>query len=114
MRAPAPPGRPPFPPSTPAEDPLRSGAVSRTAGLPFRIKLAIVSGAVVAVTLAIVLLPIWWQAKGAMTRLHGQRLAAIARTASIAIPAESLDVVAGPDGRASEAFVFARTRLRAL
>ena len=65
-------------------------------------------------TLAIVLLPIYWQAKDAMTRLHGQRLAAIARTASIAIPAESLDVVAAPDGRASEAFVFTRTRLRQL
>ena len=114
MRAPVPSGGRRSCPPRPPRPPLRSGAVSRTAGLPFRIKLAIVSGAVVAVTLAIVLLPIYWQAKGAMTRLHGQRLAAIARTASIAIPAESLDVVAGTDGRASEAFVFARSRLRQL
>jgi methyl-accepting chemotaxis protein len=93
---------------------LRTGAVSRTAGLPFRVKLAIVCGAVVALTLIIVIAPIYVQARGEITRLHGQRLAAIARSASIAIPADSLDVVAGTDGRASEAFVFTRTRLRQL
>ena len=68
----------------------------------------------VALTLVFVLSPIYVQAKRGMTRLHGQRLAAIARTASIAIPAESLDVIAGPDGRESEAFVFTRARLRQL
>ena len=77
-------------------------------------KLAIVSCSIAALTVAIVLLPIYLQATGALAQLHGQRLAAVARSASVAIPADSLDVVAGPQGQNSEAFLVTRSRLKQL
>ena len=89
-------------------------APSRAGGLPFRWKLALANAVVVGTVLSAVLLPAYWDAQEARTRLHGQRIAAIARSASLAIPAESLDIVGGSTGQNSEAFVQTRARLREL
>ena len=89
-------------------------APSRVNGLSFRWKLALANALVVGTVLTAVLLPAYREAQEARTRLHGQRIAAIARSASLAIAAESLDVVGGPLGQNSEAFVQTRARLREL
>src|SRR5687768_12684718 len=66
----------------------------RFSQLPFRYRLAVVSALTVVLTLVFVLTPVYRQSRASLAGLHGERLAAIARSASVAIPAESLDVIA--------------------
>ena len=82
--------------------------------LPFRFKLAFISAAAVFMTLVLLLGPVYHQNRGSLTQLHGQRLSAVARSAAVAVPAESLDVIAGPDGQNTAAFVLARSTLKRL
>jgi methyl-accepting chemotaxis protein len=72
------------------------------------------STASVLITLVVLLIATYFQAQKSLTALHGERLMAIARSAAVTIPAESLDVVARPGGQDSAAFGFARTTLKRL
>ena len=82
--------------------------------IPFRWKVASISSVAVLLTLVIVLTPTYLTGREKLTELHTQRLAAIARSASVTIPAESLDVIASPQGQNTAAFVYARSTLKRL
>jgi methyl-accepting chemotaxis protein len=74
---------------------------------------ALTAAAVIA-TLVLVLTPIYFAGRERLTVLNAMRLTAIARSAAIAIPSDSIDVVARPDGRTGAAFVFAQRTLARL
>ncbi|GAC1694112.1 MAG: hypothetical protein NVS9B3_12350 [Gemmatimonadaceae bacterium] len=63
---------------------------------------------------AVALIPIYLASRESLTALHGERLTAIARSAVVAFPADSLDVIAEADGQNSAAFVNARSTLKQL
>ena len=86
----------------------------RFSQLPFRYRLAAISALTVVLTLVFVLTPVYRQSRASLAGLHGERLVAIARSASVAIPAESLDVIAAPGGMNTETFGFGKNRLRRL
>ena len=86
----------------------------RFSQLPFRYRLAVVSALTVVLTLVFVLTPVYRQSRESLSGLHGERLAAIARSASVAIPAESLDVIATAGGMSTETFGYGKNRLRRL
>lgn len=65
-------------------------------------------------TLLILLVPIYYFARLSLSQLHGERLSAIARSASVAVAADSLDVVARANGQNTAAFVDARNTLKRL
>ena len=73
-----------------------------------------VSAAAVLLTLIVVLLPVYMRSRDNLAEVHGQRLAAIARSTSVAISADSLDVIARPGGQNTEAFVATRAILKRL
>jgi methyl-accepting chemotaxis protein len=75
--------------------------------------MAAVSAAAVLLTLVVLLLPLWSKARATLVEVHGERLLAIARSASVAISANSLDVIAA-DGQNTAAFVETRSTLRRL
>ncbi len=79
--------------------------------LPFRWKMALISVGAALGTLVLVLIPVYFAGVAQLADLHGRRLQAIAATAVVAIPIDSVRVLAGPRGRQSEAFVFARSVL---
>src|SRR5215212_7476653 len=93
---------------------LASRSLNRLWSPSFSRKLMMVSLGVVGATAAIMLFGTYWQVARAIERLHGQQLAAVARSASVAIPAESLDVIAGPAGQNTQAFLAARNVLKRL
>jgi methyl-accepting chemotaxis protein len=68
----------------------------------------------VLLTLIFVLVPFYASSEEELADAHGRRLLAIARTTAAMIPAESLDVIASPDGRTGSAFVFGRGLLAKL
>ena len=72
------------------------------------------TGAAVIATLVLVLTPIYVAGRERLIALNAMRLSAIARSAAIAIPSDSIDVVARPDGRTGAAFVFAQRTLARL
>src|SRR5215213_2729036 len=57
--------------------------------LPFSTKMAALGAAAVFATLIVLLIPVYYQGRANSTRLHGLRLSAIARSAAVALPAES-------------------------
>jgi methyl-accepting chemotaxis protein len=73
-----------------------------------------VSAAAVLLTLVVVLLPVYTRSRDNLAEVHGQRLAAIARSTSVAISADSLDVIARPGGQNTEAFIATRAALKRL
>ncbi len=79
--------------------------------LPFRWKMALISVGAALGTLVLVLIPVYFAGVGQLADLHGRRLQAIAASAVVAIPADSVRVLAGPRGQHSEAFVFTRSVL---
>src|SRR5688500_393784 len=81
--------------------------------LPFSTKMAALGAAAVFATLIVLLIPVYYQGRANSTRLHGLRLSAIARSAAVALPAESLDVI-GARGQNTEAFISARSALSRL
>ena len=93
---------------------LSSSLGARASRLPFRWKMAGVSAAAVLLTLIVVLLPVYMRSRDNLAEVHGQRLAAIARSTSVAISAESLDVIARPGGQNTEAFLATRAVLKRL
>jgi methyl-accepting chemotaxis protein len=93
---------------------LASRALARFWSPSFSRKLMLVSFGIVAVTALTMLVGTYWQVSGIIERLHGQRLAAVARSASVAIPSESLDVIAAAGGQNTAAFLQARTTLKRL
>ena len=78
---------------------------------PFRWKLAGNAAIAVLVTLVVILIPVYRQSLASLSMLHGQRLEAIARSAAVAVPAESLDVIVARGGQNTEAFVSSRRTL---
>ena len=76
--------------------------------------MAAVSAGAVAMTLAVLLVPIYRQTRMGLATLHGERLDAVARSASVAISADSLDTIAGTDGQNSAAFLYGRSVLKRL
>ncbi len=76
--------------------------------------MAAVSAAAVVVTIIVLLIPIYMRARTGLDALHGQRLTAIARSATVAIPAEWIDVTAAPGGQNTQEFVAARNALKRL
>ena len=79
--------------------------------LPLRWKMSIISGAAIVVTVVLVLIPVYVAGRAQLTELHGQRLTAIASSASVAMHPDSLDVVADR-GQNSGAFLYARDLLK--
>ena len=79
--------------------------------LPFSWKMAALGAAAIITTLIVLLVPVYFQGRASLSNLHGQRLAAIAKSAAVSIPAESLDAIAAR-GENTAAFVSARTALR--
>jgi methyl-accepting chemotaxis protein len=75
--------------------------------------IAVTAVAVIA-TIVLVLTPIYIVGKDKLTALNGSRLSAIARSAAVAIPSDSVDVIARPEGRTGAAFVFAQRTLARL
>ena len=73
-----------------------------------------VSAAAVLLTLIVVLLPVYTRSRDNLAEVHGQRLAAIARSTSVAISADSLDIIAQPGGQNTEAFIATRAALKRL
>jgi methyl-accepting chemotaxis protein len=67
--------------------------------------MALISAIAVLATLALVLTPVYVAGRHRLTQLNAHRLSAIAASATVAIPAESLDVIA-TRGQNSGAFVF--------
>jgi methyl-accepting chemotaxis protein len=74
---------------------------------------ALTAAAVIA-TLVLVLTPIYFAGKERLTALNAARLSAIARSAAVAIPSDSVDIIARPEGRTGAAFVFAQRTLARL
>ena len=73
--------------------------------------MALISAATVSVTLVLVFTPLYIAGRETFTQLSGRRLAAIASSAGVAIPAESIDELAGPSGQSSAASVHTHTVL---
>ena len=73
-----------------------------------------VSAAAVLLTLIVVLVPVYARTRDNLAQVHGQRLAAIARSTSVAISADSLDIIARPGGQNTEAFLATRAALKRL
>jgi methyl-accepting chemotaxis protein len=84
------------------------------AALPFRFKLAAMAAVAVLLTLLFMLVPIFLRSRTQLVDLHGARLAAIAQSATVAIAGDSLDVIAGPDGQNTAAFIESRRVLKRL
>ena len=80
----------------------------------FRSKLALLSTGAVLLTLIFVLVPFYASSEEELADAHGRRLLAIARTTAAMVPADSLDVIATPEGRMGSAFVFGRSLLSRL
>jgi methyl-accepting chemotaxis protein len=76
--------------------------------------MAAISAAAVVVTLFALVVPIYLQNRSALTEVHAARLLAVARSAAVTIPAESLDVVARGGAQGGEAFDLVRQTLRRL
>jgi methyl-accepting chemotaxis protein len=79
--------------------------------LPFRWKMALISAGAVVGTLVLVLIPVYFAGIAQLADLHGRRLQAIATSAGVAIPADSLGILAAPAGQQSSAFLYARNVL---
>ena len=73
--------------------------------------MALISAATVLATLVLVFAPLYIAGREKLTQLSRGRLSAIAASVGVAIPAESLDELAGSNGQSSAAFVHARTVL---
>jgi len=82
--------------------------------LPFRSKMSFISAGAVLATLILVLAPGYFVSRARYTRLNGERLAAIAASASVALRGEALDSIAAPTGQNTAAFVTARDALKRL
>jgi len=70
--------------------------------------MALISAIGVLATLLLVLTPVYVAGRARLVALHAERLAAIASSAAVAIPADSLDIIASPAGQNSAAFVSSR------
>src|SRR5688572_8714498 len=83
------------PPPPPARRPfaLTTSETHRAGSLPFSWKMTRLGAAAVVATLAVLLVGAYLQNRANLVELHGQRLAAIAKSALVSIPAESLDVI---------------------
>ena len=73
--------------------------------------MALITAVAVLLTLALVLTPVYIAGRRKLTQLNAHRLSAIAASASVAIPPESLDVIA-TRGQNTGAFVFVREVLK--
>ena len=79
--------------------------------LPLRWKMSILSASVVLATLVLVLTPVYFASRATITAQNAKRLAAIAASAAVTIPASALDSIA-TSGRNTAAFVRTRDELR--
>ena len=82
--------------------------------LPFWAKMAGVSAVSVIATLAVLLVLFYSRSRTNLVQLHGAQLAAIARSATVGLNADSLDVIGSPGGQNSAAFVQTRAQLKRL
>ncbi|HET9004351.1 MAG TPA: methyl-accepting chemotaxis protein [Gemmatimonadaceae bacterium] len=87
---------------------------SRSNTWSFRAKLALLSAGAVVVTLLLVLVPLYRSSEQELSEAHGRRLLAIARTTAAMLPADTLDEVAGPNGRDGSSFAYGRAMLKRL
>ena len=76
--------------------------------------MAALGAAAVFSTLVVLLVPVYRQGRTSLSNLHGQRLSAIARSAAVAISADSLDKIDTPTGQNTAAFVTSRATLSQL
>jgi methyl-accepting chemotaxis protein len=81
------------------------------AGLPFRVKMAAISAAAVLVTFVVILGPVYYVTRDTITRAHGDRMAAIARSSAVAISGATIDSIV-TEGQQSDAFRRLRARLQ--
>ena len=81
-------------------------------GFPFRLKMAAISAVAVAVTLAVVVFPVYVMSRDLVTQVLGEQVTAVTRSTSVAISGDSLDRIAAPNGQATASFRSARTMLQ--
>ena len=81
-----------------SEKTITTSAVRAATGVPFRIKMAGISAAAVIVTLAVILVPVYILSRDLLTQVLGEQVAAVTRSTSVAISADSLDRIAQRGG----------------
>ncbi|HXC26173.1 MAG TPA: methyl-accepting chemotaxis protein [Gemmatimonadaceae bacterium] len=79
--------------------------------LPFRWRLAITSQALVLLTIALMLIPLYVSSRAQILNVYRERLTAAALGASLAIPADTVDGLAASQARISVPYLTARTGL---
>ncbi len=72
--------------------------------------MAAISAAAVALTLAVIMPPVYVSTRSQLAKVHGDRLLGIARGATLVVPAESLDAIAAR-GQETDAFHATRSAL---
>ena len=91
---------------------ITTSSLRAATGVPFRIKMAGISAAAVIVTLAVILIPVYILSRDLLTQVLGEQVAAVTRSTSVAISADSLDRIAGRVGQSSAAYRETRMMLQ--
>jgi methyl-accepting chemotaxis protein len=74
-------------------------------------KMAAISAAAVLLTLGVVLVPVYLGSRETLTRVHGERLLSIARSAAVSLSGDAIDSIA-VDGQTAPSFRTTRTFLQ--
>src|SRR5689334_2730871 len=91
---------------------ITTSSLRAATGVPFRIKMAGISAAAVIVTLAVILVPVYILSRDLLTQVLGEQVAAVTRSTSVAISADSLDRIADRRGMSSGAYRETRMMLQ--
>jgi methyl-accepting chemotaxis protein len=91
---------------------ITTSTLRAATGVPFRIKMAGISAAAVIVTLAVILIPVYILSRDLLTQVLGEQVAAVTRSTSVAISADSLDRIAERGGQGSAAYRETRMMLQ--
>ncbi|HEU4611318.1 MAG TPA: methyl-accepting chemotaxis protein, partial [Kofleriaceae bacterium] len=91
---------------------VSSSSLRAATGVPFRIKMAGISAAAVIVTLAVILVPVYTLSRDLLTQVLGEQVAAVTRSTSVAIDADSLDRITRRGGQGTAAYRQTRTMLQ--
>jgi methyl-accepting chemotaxis protein len=91
---------------------ITSSTLRAATGVPFRIKMAGISAAAVIVTLTVILIPVYILSRDLLTQVLGEQVAAVTRSTSVAISADSLDRIAERGGQATSAYRETRMMLQ--
>jgi methyl-accepting chemotaxis protein len=94
------------------EKTITTSSLRAATGVPFRIKMAGISAAAVIVTLTVILIPVYILSRDLLTQVLGEQVAAVTRSTSVAISADSLDRIVRRGGQSSGAYRETRMMLQ--